>query len=168
MGHDLPRFWRNAGNFEVIDAVLKSTPDVEAEVESRDPKLMRWKVVWKVAQTAEVPAGQFGYQVMLQQTDKNKDCWGECFNLLCLSYIFDYFCILLYLSDFLFHDGMMWGDDFGFRDHFPSGGLTIFGPSQVMAKVTLQTETMETILREASWYLHIACMHACIHTYIHT
>lgn len=69
----LPKVRRNAGNFEVIDAVLKSTPDVEAEVESRDPKLMRWKVVWKVAQTAEVPAGQFGYQVMLQQTDKNKE-----------------------------------------------------------------------------------------------
>ena len=76
MGHDLPKLWRNAGNFEVIDEVLKSTPDVEVEVESRDPKLMRWKVVWKAAETPEVPAGQFRYQVMLQQTDKNKDCWG--------------------------------------------------------------------------------------------
>ena len=131
MGHDLPR-WRNAGHFEVIDEVLKSTPDVEAEVESRDPKLMRWKVVWKAA-TPEVPAGQFGYQVMLQQTDKNKDGWGM-------------FRPFVYLSDFLFHDGMMWGEKFGFRGHFPSGGWTISGSSQLMALLTLQTETLETIL----------------------
>ena len=165
MGHDLPRFWRNAGNFEVIDEVLKSTPDVEAEVESRDPKLMRWKVVWKVAQTAEVPAGQFGYQVMLQQTDKNKDCWGECFNLLCLSYIFLSCCICLIFCSMMGWCGVT---TLGLGYHFPSGGLTIFGASQVMAKVTLQTETIETILREAPWYLYKYTMHACIHTHIHT
>eukprot|EP00438_Fugacium_kawagutii_P007263 Skav211168 [mRNA] locus=scaffold1363:21120:21695:- [translate_table: standard] len=67
----LPQVARNAGedNFKMIDEVLKSVPDVEAEVESSDPKLLRWKVVWNGAGSE----GQFGYQVMLQETEQNKE-----------------------------------------------------------------------------------------------
>ena len=46
---------------------------MEVQVESQNDKLLRWKVVWTVAQNSEIPGGQFGYQVMLQNTDQDKE-----------------------------------------------------------------------------------------------
>lgn len=39
------------------------------QVESTDPKYLRWKVAWNPPEAGM----QFGYQVMLQTTDQNKD-----------------------------------------------------------------------------------------------
>ena len=69
-----PKVSRNAGetNFEIIDEVLKSIPNLNVQVESTDPKYLRWKVAWNPPDDGGATL-QFGYQVMLQKTDQNKD-----------------------------------------------------------------------------------------------
>jgi len=42
------------------------------QVESTDPKYLRWKVAWNPPDDGGATL-QFGYQVMLQKTDQNKD-----------------------------------------------------------------------------------------------